>query len=181
MAYIQPNGRVRIRALSRPVPRYDFEPVFLGEPDEEGMREQLSDLISQAIRTADSEGHSLENGDVPDKWKIDWGQRIASNTYRQEVERLVADIPSPYIEKVLLRSFYRAIMDMIEIGDGTLTYLMGIHALDGIVSDATKEVDDIQLRFSQGDAISEDVQDSKMTWGNDDAGTAGAEQAGKDA
>lgn len=153
MAYIRPDGRAKVRAFSRPAPRYDFEPAFLNEPDEVSMRRQLADLIGRAIRMADGEGLDLESGNVPDEWRLDWGQRIASGTYRQEVERLVADIPAAYVEKVLLRSFYRAVMEMIGVGGESLTCLMGIHALEGVVSNPTREFDSIQLSFTKGDPI----------------------------
>lgn len=154
MAYVHPSGTVKVRPFSRPLPKYDFEPMFANQPDEVGLRKQAAILIARAIRMADSEGFGLEDGDsIGDEWKIDWGQRIASGTYRREVERLLADVPAERIEKVLLRAFYRSVMEMIEVGDDSLTCLMGIHAMDGLVTNSTAEYDSLQLSFSKGDEI----------------------------
>lgn len=152
-----------MRPFSRPLPKYDLEPMFVEPPDEVGLRKQAAFLIARTIRMADGEGFGLEDGTaIDDKWKIDWGQRIASGTYRQEVERLMEDIPTEYLAKVMLRAFYRAIMEMVEVGGDTLTCLMGIHALDGIVTDAAPQYDSLQLSFSKGDEVPEEMLGDTM-------------------
>lgn len=156
MAYVRPDGRVRVRAFSRPVPRYDFEPSFVGEPDGEALRQQAVDLISRAICLADGDGLALEEGGaVDERWCLDWGQRIASGTHREEVARLLADVPPEYIEKILLRAFYRSVLEIIAVGEESLTCLMGIHAMDGLVTEASPELESMKLCFSMGDEAPE--------------------------
>ena len=156
MAYVSPNGRVRLRAFSRPVPRYDFEPSFVGEPDGEALRQQAVDLISRAICMADGDGLALEEGSaVDERWCQDWGQRIASGTHKEEVARLLADVPSEYIAKILLRAFYRSVLEILALGEDSLTCLMGVHAMDGLVTDSVPEPESMSLCFSMGDEISQ--------------------------
>lgn len=132
--------------------------MFLEPPDEVGLRKQAAALIARTITMAHREGFDLEEGmAADDRWRIDWGQRIASGTCRQEVERLMGDIPTERIAKVMLRAFYRAIMEMVDVGDDTLTCLMGIHAMDGIVTDSAPQYDSLRLSFSQGDEIPEEM------------------------
>lgn len=165
MAYVQSNGRVKLGAFPRPLPRYDFEPVFMEPPDEAALYRQASMLVTQTIELMNKTSLGLEFDDeVSDEWRIDWGQKIASGTHRKEIERLVAEIPSRRVAKIMLRAIYRAAMEMINLNKDAFTRLMGIYVTDAI-TEGRPNYDPLQLSFSR----SEDEEEQE---GEDEGGTA---------
>lgn len=181
MAYVRSDGKVRVRAFSRPMPKYDFEPLFAEEPDPVALRRQLADLITRAIRLASSEDLGLEEGEaVAPEWRIDWGQLIASGTDKATVEELLEDVPTQRIEKILLRAFYNSVLEIIDLSDGAIDDLMAVHSLNGVVTDVNPQIDNIQLLFGEGDEMPMPPDLPDRLWDADDDDTGDARDAGDD-
>lgn len=147
MSFVRTDGVVRVRALPHPMPRYDFEPFFLDDPSDEALRWHASELVARAIRQAYENDLSMEGSEglAPD-WRLDWGQMIASGTYRRKVRELLADVPVERIEMALLRGFYKSVRDLLDLGDDALTIMMGTNVLDGLASEASGSLGRPNLR-----------------------------------
>lgn len=149
MAYVTPEGIIKIRATTFPQPQYDFVPCFSEKPLLPALRTQLVDLIVKAIRVAVSQGFSFEDApDVDDVWRIDWGQKVHSGTERELVEEIVADMDDESLGPMLLHAFYASIHDLIDLGDDALTEMMSAHVMSSVLASDVSVMGDGTMSIS---------------------------------
>lgn len=118
MAYVTSSGRVRLRPIPSPPPTYDFEPYVATPATDGALRAQAADLMVRAIRFDIGRGGSLEDDEVREEWRADWGQRIASGTDRACVEGILAGADPGELEEMLVAAAYSAMRWAIdEAGD----------------------------------------------------------------